>query len=163
MKTGEIIKFLRISKGLSQEQLGQAIGVKKSAICKYEKGRVENIKRTTLIKLAEALGVRPIDLINDDFFPDLAIEVTDHKMTPTFDIGDVVYVHAQNRFTKDGIYYVQVENDSLILARIQKQNDGVLLRFDNETYDRQQVFTADDIASGRLEIIGIAVKYERNL
>ena len=65
MKTSEKIKELRISKGLSQEQLGELIGVKRAAINKYETGRVVNIKRTTLQKLADVLGVRPADLLDD--------------------------------------------------------------------------------------------------
>ena len=34
--TGQRIKNLRINKGLSQEELGKMIGVKKAAINKYE-------------------------------------------------------------------------------------------------------------------------------
>ena len=43
--TGERIKKLRKEKGLTQEQLGKLLGVKKSAIAKYENNRVENLKR----------------------------------------------------------------------------------------------------------------------
>ncbi len=65
MKTSDKIKSLRIAKGLSQESLGDLVGVKKAAINKYETGRVVNIKRTTLQKLAVALGVTPADLLDD--------------------------------------------------------------------------------------------------
>ncbi len=65
MNTSEKIKHLRLSKGLSQETLGEMVGVKKAAINKYETGRVVNIKRTTLQKLADALGVSPADLLDD--------------------------------------------------------------------------------------------------
>ena len=43
--TGERIKKLRKEKGLTQEQLGNLLGVKKSAIAKYENNRVENLKK----------------------------------------------------------------------------------------------------------------------
>lgn len=66
MTTAEKIKQLRLQKGLSQEALGAKIGVKKAAINKYETGRVVNIKRTTLKRLADALGVTPADLLDDD-------------------------------------------------------------------------------------------------
>ncbi len=66
MKTSEKIKQLRLSKGLSQEALGDIVGVKKAAINKYETGRVVNIKRSTLQKLADALDVMPADLLDDD-------------------------------------------------------------------------------------------------
>ena len=59
MNTGEIIKMLRKSRGLTQEELGNVIGVQKSAIAKYEKGRVENLKRASIEKLAIYFGVSP--------------------------------------------------------------------------------------------------------
>jgi len=66
MKTSDKIKQLRIAKGLSQEALGEMVGVKKAAINKYETGRVVNIKRSTLQKLATALGVSAADLLDDE-------------------------------------------------------------------------------------------------
>lgn len=66
MNTAEKVKLLRLQKGMTQEQLGNAIGVQKAAINKYEKGRVRNIKRSTLQKLADALGVAPVDLLDDE-------------------------------------------------------------------------------------------------
>jgi repressor LexA len=65
MNTSEKIKQLRLSKGLSQEALGEIVGVKKAAINKYETGRVVNIKRTTLQKLADVLGVSAAYLLDD--------------------------------------------------------------------------------------------------
>lgn len=63
MNLGEKIKEARKTKGLTQEELGKIIGVQKSAIAKYESGRVVNIKRSTLQKLADALDLRGSDLI----------------------------------------------------------------------------------------------------
>lgn len=63
MDVGEKIKAARKSKGFTQEELGKRIGVQKSAIAKYESGRVVNIKRSTLQKLADALDLRGSDLI----------------------------------------------------------------------------------------------------
>ena len=69
MNTSEKIKKLRLAKGMSQETLGEMVGVKKAAINKYETGRVVNIKRSTLQKLADALGVLPADLLDDPEIP----------------------------------------------------------------------------------------------
>ena len=63
MEIGELIKKARIDKGLTQEELGAIVGVQKSAIAKYENGRVVNIKRSTLQKLADALNLRGSDLV----------------------------------------------------------------------------------------------------
>ena len=54
MTTGEKIKQLRIALGMSQEELGKIVGVKKAAIYKYENGLVVNLKRSTIEKLASA-------------------------------------------------------------------------------------------------------------
>lgn len=63
MEVGSLIKEARLARGLTQEELGKLVGVQKSAIAKYESGRVVNIKRSTLQKLAEALNLKGSDLI----------------------------------------------------------------------------------------------------
>lgn len=63
MEIGQRIKEARLQKGLTQEELGKIVGLQKSAIAKYESGRVVNIKRSTLQKLALALDLRGSDLI----------------------------------------------------------------------------------------------------
>ena len=47
MDIGQKIKSARVAKGLTQQELGNIIGVQKSAIAKYENGKVVNIKRST--------------------------------------------------------------------------------------------------------------------
>ena len=63
MEVGTLIRNARLAKGMTQEELGKILGVQRSAIAKYEKGRVVNIKRSTLQKLAETLDLRGSDLI----------------------------------------------------------------------------------------------------
>jgi len=66
MTTGEKIRRLRQEKGLTMEELGNMVGVKKAAIHKYETGLVVNIKRSTLTRLAQALEVNPEYLLDFD-------------------------------------------------------------------------------------------------
>ena len=63
MDIGTKIKNARIAKGMTQEELGKILGVQKSAIAKYESGRVVNIKRSTLKKISDVLDIRPTELI----------------------------------------------------------------------------------------------------
>jgi transcriptional regulator with XRE-family HTH domain len=63
MDIGAKIKAARISKGMTQEELGKILGVQKSAIAKYENGRIVNIKRSTLKKISDVLEIRPSELI----------------------------------------------------------------------------------------------------
>ncbi|WP_026308622.1 helix-turn-helix domain-containing protein [Spirosoma spitsbergense] len=52
---GEIIKQLRKERNLTQTELGEKMGVKKSSIALYEKGR-DNISLSTLKRIASALN-----------------------------------------------------------------------------------------------------------
>ncbi len=54
---GVRLKELRISRGLTQEEVGKVIGVQKAAIQKYEKGDVKNLKRTSVEKLSKFYNV----------------------------------------------------------------------------------------------------------
>ena len=63
MNIGEKIREARLAKGMTQEELGEILGVQKSAIAKYENGRVVNIKRSNLKKIADVLGLKPHELI----------------------------------------------------------------------------------------------------
>jgi transcriptional regulator with XRE-family HTH domain len=63
MNIGEKIRAARLAKGMTQEELGKILGVQKSAIAKYENGRIVNIKRSTLKKISDVLGIRPSELI----------------------------------------------------------------------------------------------------
>lgn len=75
MEIGSIIKNARLAKGLTQEELGKMVGVQKSAIAKYENGRVVNIKRSTLQKLAIALDLKGSDLVQDIKGTEIMIEM----------------------------------------------------------------------------------------
>lgn len=88
MDIGQKIKKARIEKGLTQEELGKLVGVQKSAIAKYESGRVVNIKRSTLQKIASALNLRPSELI----FEESPKETADlHvRILTDFDLMDVL-------------------------------------------------------------------------
>ena len=72
-RIGNRIKELRVMRGLTQEELGAIVGVKKAAINKYESGLVKNIKRDMQAKLAAALNTDPASL----FYADAA----DSKLT----------------------------------------------------------------------------------
>lgn len=63
MNIGDKIRQARLARGMTQEELGDLLGVQKSAVAKYENGRVINIKRSTLEKISNILGIRPAELI----------------------------------------------------------------------------------------------------
>ena len=58
MDTGSRIKEARLRAGLTQKELAEKLGVKFSAVHKYESGMVVNLKRETVNALAQALDVK---------------------------------------------------------------------------------------------------------
>ena len=65
MDVGQLIKDCRLAKGMTQSELAEKVGVKNSAIAKWENGRVSEIKRSNLKKLADALDISPTQLFGD--------------------------------------------------------------------------------------------------
>lgn len=63
---GDRIKELRIAAGLTQEELGEKLGLQKSAIAKYENGRVMNIKRSVIAAMAQLFECSPSYLMGFD-------------------------------------------------------------------------------------------------
>ena len=66
MTLGEKIRKRRIELNMTMDDLGNAIGVQRSAINKYEKGMITDLKRSTIHALATALQVSPLYLLDDD-------------------------------------------------------------------------------------------------
>lgn len=60
---GERIKYLRTLADMSQEELGNRVGVQRAAINKYEKGSVTNIPIATIEKMALVFEVSPTYIV----------------------------------------------------------------------------------------------------
>ena len=65
MTIGEKIRKRRKELNMTMEDLGRAIGVQRSAINKYEKDMIKDMKESTIRALAKALEVSPIYLLDD--------------------------------------------------------------------------------------------------
>ena len=114
MEIGQKIKKARLERGLTQQELGNIVGVQKSAIAKYESGRVVNIKRNTLQKIAKALNIRPSELIFNESPRDAAdLHV---RIITDFELMEAI---------KD--YYVLSEEDKRtirdLIRSLKKSND----------------------------------------
>lgn len=80
-RTGDIIKSLRKENGLTQEELGKKLGVQKSAVAKYERGEIVNLKRETLAKLAEIFNVMPSYIMGISDSPNHSVSLSEHETT----------------------------------------------------------------------------------
>jgi transcriptional regulator with XRE-family HTH domain len=85
MSDGENIKNMRRKKGLTQEELGRLLGVKKSSISRWESGD-RKVKLTTMRNIAGALNVPLEWLVN-------GLDPSGHLVDPPGDPGqaDPVY------------------------------------------------------------------------
>lgn len=88
---GERIKSLRLLADMSQEELGNRVGVQRAAINKYEKGIVTNIPIATIEKMAELFDVSPTYIVGwGDRGNPLALEVKVLQGVKRFYGGDCV-------------------------------------------------------------------------
>lgn len=66
MTVGEIIYNRRKELGFTLEEIGNAVGVSKSTVKKWENGFIANMRRDKIEKLAKVLQISPITLLGMD-------------------------------------------------------------------------------------------------
>ena len=71
---GKRIYMKRTENGMTMKQLADKLGVQTSAINKYEKGAVENIKRKTIEDMAKIFGCSPSWLMGFDADMDITVK-----------------------------------------------------------------------------------------
>lgn len=67
MNIGLLIEKRRKELGLTLEQVGNAVGVGKSTVKKWESGFIENMKRDKIALLADVLHISPVVLITGKY------------------------------------------------------------------------------------------------
>ena len=125
MDIGNYIKELRTSKGLSQEELGKILGVQRAAVYKWEAGKVKNLKRETIKKLAEYFNVSPANFVELDSpevagvyveFPIIGEVAAGYDKIAIEDwAGDKIQVPQSylKGKSKDDFFVLQVKGDSM--------------------------------------------------
>lgn len=79
MTVSQRIKDLRIEHDMTQEQLGEILGVGKATVQKYESGQIQNLKSAHIKKLCTLFKKRPHYFIFDDADIE-SNEVTEEKL-----------------------------------------------------------------------------------
>ena len=76
MSIGKKIKQYRQQRGLTQAELGQRLGITKSAICNVETDKETNLSIDRVFAFADALGCEPSDLLenHDIYIKDFSVE-----------------------------------------------------------------------------------------
>lgn len=66
MDIGELIRERRLELNLTLEDVGNAVGVSKSTVKKWEDGFISNMRRDKIASLAKVLRINPVSLINGE-------------------------------------------------------------------------------------------------
>ena len=170
------LRELRKQHGLTQDELGQALGVQKAAICKYETGRVP-LPNDALMQLCSALFMPVTDTVGVPLvgrvhagLPILADEnITEYIPLPAGDVtagdyfymevegdcmigdfipeGALVLVRMQNRVESGHIAIVRI-GDEVLVRKVKWLNNTLMLIPSNPKYEPMI------ISGGDVEIIG---------
>lgn len=125
---GQYIKKLRTERGMTQEELGEILGVKKAAVQKWESGTVQNLKRATIKNLSEFFKVSPSNFIEEQ--PERsnvsAVYTEDIYQIPVFEsvsagfgayadsqIIDYIPLYVKNPSDVPSIMAIRVQGDSM--------------------------------------------------
>ena len=84
MTIGEKIHDLRLRNNMTMEDLARQIGVQRSAINKYEKGLVVNLKRSTIASLCRVFGVSSSYFLDDDD----GLTADEHRLVQAYRAAD---------------------------------------------------------------------------
>lgn len=118
MVVGERLREARKSKKLSQEKLGELLGLSKSAICLYEKEK-RNPTLENIIELMYILGVSADYLLGTD----VIVEIKEEK-TPKYRTLTKEEMAFLNELRKDKIIYEMLFRDYKRGIEIIKQRIG---------------------------------------
>ena len=93
MNINQKIIDARKRKHLTQEELGKLVGVTKSAVMKWEKGIVSNIKRSVIVKLSQVLDLSPLDILGIEPPADQQILDDFHSLNEEGQAKARAYIH----------------------------------------------------------------------
>lgn len=197
------LRDLRLSRGLTLQQVADYVGLQKAAIYKYEHGLTVNPKRSLIEKLAVLFqvspsyllginadeeksdsvtkGVRipvlgnvaagiPITAITDvedwEEIPEklassgtyFALRIKGQSMEPRIKDGDVVIVRQQSDIDTGDVAIVLVNGDEATVKEIKKLDTGIMLIGWNTAVYSPRFYSAKDIKSLPVRIIGKVVE-----
>lgn len=117
---------------MTQEELGHAIGVQKSAVQKYEAGKITNLRASTIMKLSRTFNVYPwLFLYND---PDTEFrKLLEAAMTP--DSTKDLALQAAEQLSKSG----HMQDVLILMATIMDFNSRGFARIISYASDLRRI------------------------
>ncbi len=163
MEMKDKIKYLRESQHLTLEDIGNAVGVGKSTVRKWETGDIANMRRDKIAKLAAALHTTPAYLMGwDNDLPDNILPMPHSRRVPR--LGQIACgtpITAEENF--DGFdevpdwvqcdFTLTCKGDSMINARIYDGDIVCIRRQDTvETGEIAAVLVENDATLKRVRL-----------
>lgn len=148
------IKERRLAMDFTQEELASRLGLQKSAIAKYENGRVENIKRSVIQKMASILECSPSYLMGweDSSIPSYPnvhpVATKQYPVLGSVACGKPIFMAEEKEVYVDATVAIRADfvliakGDSMVGARI---NDGDIV------FIRQQ----PEVENGEIAVVAI--------
>lgn len=130
MCMAERIKERRLKMGYTQEELAGKLGLQKSAIAKYENGRVENIKRSVISKMADILDCTPSYLMGWSSNPSSCEKYMIFEQDQTS-----LYIPDDG----DGLYSEQEDNLLRLFSKLTSENRKKVLKYSKNVFDIQKL------------------------
>lgn len=196
------LRDLRLSRGLTMQQVADYVGLQKAAIYKYEHGLTVNPKRSLIEKLATLFQVSPsylLGIVDDDKSADMvkgvkipvlgtvaagipitaitdvedweeipeamaktgsyfALRIKGQSMEPRICNGDVVIVKQQSDVDTGDVAIVLVNGDEATVKEIKKLDTGIMLIGWNTAVYSPRFYSAKDIKTLPVKIIGKVVE-----
>ncbi|WAW15241.1 helix-turn-helix domain-containing protein [Peptostreptococcus equinus] len=130
---GDRIKNKRLEMNLTQEELGNRIGVQRAAINKYESGQVENMKRTVIKNLANVFNVDPQWIMAFDIDSEITTETSTSTLYKYFPVS----ISAGSLENIEGISnYEEVPLSDKILGKYAGSKSIILLKVNGESMNK---------------------------
>jgi len=100
INAGILIHNRRIALGLTLEEIGEACGVSKTTVHKWETGYIQNMRRDKIAALANILQIPPYELINV------------HDDPESFTEQELQLLHRFRKLSEDGKSYILQQFDA---------------------------------------------------
>ena len=144
MEIAKLIRERRLELGLTMKQLGQKAGASESAVSRWEAGETDNMKRTNIVKVADALSISPLAFIGEDMatMKTVKIPIVGHVVagTPIFAQENIEGMVEINERDSKGVMFALKAIGRSMEPRIQ---EGDLLIIHKQ----------DDVESGDMAVI----------
>ena len=138
-----LVQFKRRT-GLNNEAIAQALGISKSTVTRWSNGDTKNLKKETLLKLSDLLGVDVAVAMAENTFlhkkPILGVVKAGYDLLADENIED--YLEVNDEDERRGDYFLRVTGHSMDLARIH-ENDLLYVR------------QCNDVSSGTIAVVMI--------